>query len=462
LGEKKHGLDLTQGRINTLLIRFAVPFVLANMVNALHGVVGTIIVGQFADFQTLDGVGVGTQVLNLAFPFVMGLGTAGTVIVGRYIGEKNPEGGTRATGSIFLTTAVIIAVISLLVLIVREPMLDFLNTQPDMRESASRFVLIGLIGIPFNIGFSMLSAVFRGIGNSNVPSVAAAISAGVNIAMSILLAGVFGVAADISVAVAMVVAQFISFVIIAVWLYIKKLPYPFSLRKDMRADKESMSHIAKVGGPLVLTDFLMMISFMIVTRQINAMGTLASAAVSLVNRAFPLMFTMPMGISVAVSAMTAQNLGANNRPRAVTSLRWGIIYSLGLSIIFFVMCLAIPELLLSVFTNDQLVISGAAHYLRPFSIDLLFIAVVFTMNAYFVGSDRSQIQMIHTLIASLVVRVPLSIFVAGLEGLALNTQLGYLGFTVSISGVVSLVICIWYFLRTNKKDKAEDILRLKT
>jgi len=460
LGEKKHGLDLTQGRINTLLIRFAVPFVLANMVNALHGVVGTIIVGQFADFQTLAGVGVGTQALNLTFPFVMGLGTAGTVIIGRYIGEKNAEASTKATGSIFITTIAIITAVTLLVLLIREPLLDFLNTQPDMRESASRFVIIGLIGVPFNIGFSMLSAVFRGIGNSKVPSVIAAISAGGNIAMAILLAGVIGVAADISVVVAMVSAQFISFVLIAVWLYIKKLPYPFSLKKNMRADKDSMRYIGKVGGPLVLTDFLMMVSFMIVTRQINGMGTLASAAVSLVNRAFPLMFTMPMGISVAVSAMTAQNLGAGSRLRAVASLRWGTIYALGLSVIFFVMCLTIPELLLSVFTDDYSVISGAANYIRPFSIDLLFMAFVFTMNAYFVGSGRSRIQMVHTLIASLVVRVPLSMFVAGLEGLELNTQLGYLGFTVSISGVVSLVICIWYFVRMNKKDKAEEAARL--
>ncbi|MCL2402181.1 MAG: MATE family efflux transporter [Oscillospiraceae bacterium] len=452
---KQHGLDLTQGRISTLLIKFAAPFVLANMVNALHGIIGTIIVGQFADFQTLAGVGVGTQVLNLTFPFVAGLGTGATVIIGRYVGERNADRGTKATGSIFVTSAVIIAIITLITLFVRELMLDLLNTQPDMRESASRFVLIGTAGIPFNIGFAVVSAIFRGMGNSNAPSVVAGISAAVNIALSILLAGVLGVAADISVVVAMVSAQFVSFVLIAVWLYVKKLPFPFS-KKDVRADKESMTIITKIGGPLVVTDILIMSSFMIVMSQVNSISTEASAAVSLVNRAFPAVFAIPMGISAAVSAMTAQNLGAGKHDRAVGSMRWGIAYALGLALVFVALLVTIPEIILSVFTTDQVIIGGAASYLRAFVIDLVFMSLVFCLNAYFVGSGKSQIQMIHSLVGAIFIRVPLNIYVARMEGLALNTQLSYLGLTVPAAGLASLIICVGYFLWQNKKYKAES------
>lgn len=450
---KQHGLDLTEGKISTLLLRFATPFVLANLTNALHGMFAMIIVGQFTDAATIAGVATGTQIMHLSFPIVMGLATGGTVIIGRSMGERNSEAGTRATGTFFAITGMLTVLITLLLLFLRAPLLTALGTQEDMWESANRFVMISALGVPFTAGFAMFGAVFRGIGNSKAPSIAAAISAGVNIALSFLLTGVLGMA-ETGVALATVTANFVSCAILLVWLYKRKLPYPFAPRKDVRLDSAYSKYITIVGLPLVMQDIFITISFMIITNRVNNISTEAAASVGVVARAFMVAFVIPAGIGQAVSAMTAQNLGANMRDRAISSLRWGIIYALMISTVIFAICMITPETVTRIFSNDEVVISGAASYLRTFSADALMVSFVFCMNAYFSGCGKTNIAMVHSLISTFAIRVPLSIYFAGLQGLDMNTQLSYLGIAAPSASMLSLVICSVYLVMQGRKYRA--------
>ena len=446
----RHGLDLTEGRISTLLLRFATPFMLANLITGLYGIVGMLVVARYTDPATIAGVATGTQIMNLTFSFMFGLGTGGTVLIGRCIGERNEENGTKATGSYLIISAILIIFLTSFIGIFREPLLDMLKTPPVARASASRYVMICTLGVPFNIGYGMLSAIFRGMGNSNVPSIVVGISCAVNITLSFTLVIVAGLA-EAGVAIATVTAQFISFVLIAVLLYRKKLPFPFGA-KDIRPEKKPMSFIITVGIPIVLQELLITISFMILTNRVNSISVEASASVGIVARTFVLAFVLINGLGSAVSAMTAQNLGAGKRDRAMASLRWGILYALIIGVSVFAFCVTSPETLTEIFSaNDEVVMKGAASYLRAYSFEAVMVAFIFCMNAYLGGCGKSKVAMIHSILSVVILRVPLGVLVTGIQGIGLNTMLTYLGISGPIASVLSLVVCIVYITRQERK-----------
>ena len=449
MNDTRQGLDLTQGRISTLLIKFAVPFMLANLVTSLYGVIGMLVVGRFTDRETIAGVAIGAQVMNLTYPFIYGIGTGGTVIIGRCIGERNKPGGTKAVGSFFIVSAVLITVLTLVILGFRELLLDALRMQADARPSASRYISISTIGIPFNIGYGMLSAVLRGMGNSRAPSIVAGISCAVNIALSFILVGAAGMA-EAGVAIATVTAQVVSLILIALWLYIIKLPFPFSVKR-MKPDGKSVRFITTVGLPMVLQELLISISFMVITNRVNTISVEAVAAVGIVSRVFIIGFVMPNSIGSAVSAMTAQNLGAGRHDRAFNSLRWGITYALIISALLFTFCAIWPETVTSVFSTDESVIKSAASYLRTFSFEAVLVSFVFNMNAYLSGYGKSKVAMFHTILSVICVRVPFSIIVTGLQGVRLDIRLTYLGVTGPMASAFSLIFCIAYIAWQRKQ-----------
>lgn len=174
-------------------------------------------------------------------------------------------------------------------------------------------------------------------------------------------------------------AQAVSFV--TALLYLVRRGLPFSFRKEgaspWRPGKREMAAILKVGFPLALQDALVNISFLIITAVINAMGLVASAAVGVVEKLLVFAFLPLTAFSSAVAAMTAQNIGAGRRDRAVRVLGCGIAWSLLFGGLFCLYAQFFPATLTRLFTNEGAVIAAAADYLRSYSIDCVVVAVVF-------------------------------------------------------------------------------------
>ncbi|MDR2357556.1 MAG: MATE family efflux transporter [Oscillospiraceae bacterium] len=447
--EKNYGLDLTSGRISTLLLRFAGPFLAAGLVTALYGAVDLFVVGQYTDQGVISGVSTGTQIMNIVYSATIGIGTGGTVLMAHRIGERDKAGSARAAGSILLTAAALMVFMTAVMWFLREILLTALDTPEEARPSATNFVKLATIGVPFNVGFNIISSLARGLGNSRAPSIVGAIGCVVNIALALLFVGALRMR-EIGVALATALAQVTTFTIIGVWLLRKKFPFPFT-RGDFRIDWKSVGMIFWVGTPLWLQELLITGSFMIITGLVNGMGVVASASVGIIAKVFSLGGMFPLAIGNAVSAMTAQNLGAGRRDRALRALRCGIAYSLIIEVALCVYCQISPESITALFARELPVIEGAAAYLRAFSLDLTLISFIFCINAYLSGHGKSIVSMAHSVAATFGVRVPLSIVFSRMRGVDLNTQLYYLGFAAPIASILSITICVIYIARLNSK-----------
>lgn len=446
--------NLAEGRVGITLLKFAGPFLLASLLQALYGAADLFVVGQFADSAAVSGVSIGSQVMQTLTGVILGMSMGGTVLIGRKVGEGDDPGAAKAVGTVSALFAAAAAVLTPLMLLATDGAVTLLDTPAEAVEDTRQYLLICSCGIPFIIGYNAVGGIFRGLGDSRTPLYFVGLACVVNIALDFLLTGGMGWGAA-GAAVATAAAQAVAFA--AALLYLLRKGLPFALPKSggspWRPGREEAGSILKVGFPLALQDALVNISFLIITAIINAMGLVASAAVGVVEKLLVFAFLPLTAVSSAVAAMTAQNIGAGRRDRAMKVLRCGIAWSLLFAVLFCLYAQFFPATLTRLFTGEAPVIAAAADYLRSYSTDCILVAFVFCMNAYFSGCSQSVIPLIHSLIATFGVRIPLSFVLSRLPGESLYP----IGFAAPAATALSLIICLSYLFWQRRRMPKDSL-----
>ena len=180
------------------------------------------------------------------------------------------------------------------------------------------------------------------------------------------------------------------------------------------------------------------------------MGLTASAAVGVVEKIIVFTMLVPIAISSAIAAMTAQNIGAGKQDRAKQGLYVGIGFSLIFGVSLYVYTQFHLTTLTALFSTDTAVIETAALYLKSYSIDCILVCFVFCMNSFFSGCGHSLFPMLHSLLVTFLLRIPVSFFLSKIPGITLYQ----IGFAAPLASFGSVIMCMLYMKsgkwKTNK------------
>lgn len=440
-------LDLTQGRVPKVLLQFAVPFLIANVLQALYGGADLFVVGQYDDAASVAAVAIGSQVMQTITGIILGLTTGTTVLIAIATGARDDRQVASTIGSSIWLFALLGISLTLVMTLCHGAIASLMHTPVEAMRDTKHYILICSIGIPFIMGYNVICGILRGLGDSKTPLYFVGLACVINIVLDFILVGYCGMRAA-GAAIATISSQGISFATALWFLYQKGFRFEFS-RHDIRLDRILSKKIVTLGTPIALQDALINVSFLLITVIVNQMGVIASASLGVVEKIIVFAMLPPMAISSAVATMTAQNYGAKLISRMNRCLYSGIGMALvfGLSVCIYSQFL--PETLTGIFTNDPAVIAVAAEYLRGYSIDCVLVSFVFCINSYFSGQGNSVFPMIHSMIATFLVRIPLSYLFSLID----PSSLFIMGFAPPISTFVSLLICIWYMRYTRNKNR---------
>jgi putative MATE family efflux protein len=439
------------GSILSPLVKFSLPLILSLLLQALYGGVDLAVVGHFSLTSSVSAVATGSQVMQSATVIVTGLTMGVTVLLGKAIGAGNYKtAGDIVAGQIkffsFVALALTVIMISL------APQAVALMNVPDKAVPETiEYIRICSGGMVFITAYNAISGVFRGIGNSRSPFLFVLIACIVNILLDLLFVGVFNMASS-GAALATVIAQAVS-VVFSV-LYIKRKPLPFAITRDNFNAEKQIGKIVKIGSPIALQDLLVNISFLIITSIVNSLGLVASAGIGVSEKLFLFLSIVPMAFMSALSAFVAQNMGAAQPQRAVRSL-WiaqGISYCFG--IVIFLLTFFAGSIPASLFDNDPEVIAATAEYLHGSSFEYLMIPLTFCFLGYFNGREHTAFVMIQGFLSAFLVRVPLSYVLSRLP----ETNMFTISLAVPISGLVNLLLCLFYFIYLRRKDKKSSFI----
>ena len=442
--------DFTSGSILRKLIYFMLPILGALALQSAYGAVDLLVVGRFGSTEGLSAVSTGSQVLNLATFVVCALATGVTVLIARYLGEKKSQLIAEVIGGsafVFFILSVILAIF--MVCLARQ--ISILMQAPAEAVSLTTgYVRICGGGIFFIVAYNLLSAIFRGLGDSRSPLIFVLVACVCNIFGDLLLVAVFKMDAA-GAAIATVFAQAVSVACALVILLRKELP--FKLKLSNLGFNVQCTRFLRVGLPLALQECLTQISFLALCAFVNRLGLEASSGYGVACKIVSFAMLIPSSLMQSMASFVSQNVGAGNHQRARKSMLTGIGVGLAFGIVVFIGVIIKGDTLSGIFTTDPAVISHGAAYLKGFAPEAIVTAVLFSMIGYFNGNDKSVWVMIQGLVQTLLVRLPLAYFFSSMP----NTNLTIIGLAAPISTCVGILLNILYYLHFNKGLRRQNI-----
>lgn len=443
--------DFTQGNILEKLVAFMMPILGALILQAAYGAVDLLVVGRFGSTSGLSAVSTGSQVLNLVTFVVIQFAMGITVLIARYLGEKRPEriGAVIGGGAVVFTmmsVALFIAMVGF-----ARPISVLMQAPAEAVDLTASYVRICGAGIFFIVAYNLLSAIFRGLGDSKSPLLFVLVACIVNIIGDlVLVAGLHMDAAG--AAIATVTAQALS-VVFAVMLLLKKdLPFAIT-KKNFRLNPQCRKFL-KIGLPLALQEFLTQISFLALCAFVNRLGLEASSGYGVACKIVNFAMLVPSSLMQSMASFVSQNIGAGKKKRAKQSMFTGIGVGLAVGCVVFVLVLFKGDVLCSVFSTDAAVIQNGFAYLKGFAPETLVTAILFSMVGYFNGNNKTVWVMTQGLIQTLLVRLPLAYFMS----IQPNASLTKIGLAAPVATTVGIFLNIGFFIYLNRAEQRKSIL----
>ena len=443
---KSDKADFTQGSILKKLVAFMMPVLGALILQAAYGAVDLLVVGRFGSTSGLSAVSTGSQVLNLVTFVVVQFAMGITVLIARYLGEKKPEkiGAVIGGGAIVFT---IISVVLFIVMVCFAHPISILMQAPEEAvDLTASYVRICGGGIFFIVAYNLLSAIFRGLGDSKSPLLFVLVGCIVNVIGDLaLVAGLHMDAAG--AAIATVSAQALSVVFAVILLMKKDLPFTIA-RKDFRLNPQCKKFL-KIGLPLALQEFLTQVSFLALCAFVNRLGLEASSGYGVACKIVNFAMLVPSALMQSMASFVSQNIGAGKKKRAKKSMFTGIGVGLVVGCLVFALVIFKGDMLAGFFSTDAAVIENGYAYLKGFALETIVTAILFSMVGYFNGNNKTIWVMTQGLIQTLLVRLPLAYFMS----IQPNASLTKIGLAAPISTMVGVVLNIGFYVYLNRVEQ---------
>lgn len=442
---------LTEGNIASALFRFAVPFLIANALQSLYGAADLFVVGRYCAAESVAAVSTGTQVTQIITSLATGLTLGGTILVGQYMGSRDYDRVKEMIGTTFTVFAAAALVLTALLLAFKEPVLTMLDTPAESFALTDTYVTICGLGTIFICGYNAISAVLRGYGDSARPMAFVGLACALNIALDIVFVKylAMGVAGT---ALATVLSQ--AFSMAASVVYLKRARFIFDFKlKSFRPVGALAKELARVGIPISFQEMLIRISFLYLTAVMNRCGVYAAAVVGIGSKYDVFAMLTATSMANALAAFTAQNMGAGKRERARASLWYGLGFALSVSLLFWGFAQWHPDRMVRVFSDDPHVIAAGVPFFRSCSYDYVLVTIVFCLNGYLNGRQKTVWTMMSSAAGALALRIPL----VYLFGRYFADDLGMLGsIAPAVSGIMACytLFYVWHEGRGHEERRA--------
>lgn len=448
--------NLTTGSVFRNILVFSLPFLLSYLLQTLYGMADLYIIGQFGTVADSSAVSIGSQVMHMLTVMIVGLAMGATVFIGQAVGAGDKKKAARGIGNTVTVFMVVSVALTVILVLLVKPVTAVMSTPEDAVSGTVDYLTICFIGIPFITAYNVISAIFRGMGDSKSPMYFIAIACAANIGLDCLFMGPLKMG-PAGAALGTTLSQAIS-VIVSLAVILKRKT-GISLKKtDFKPDGPVMGSILKIGVPVALQDGLIQVAFIIITIIANLRGLSDSTAVGIVEKLMSFLFLVPSSMLSTVSALGAQNIGAKKPERTVATLRYAAFLAAGFGCVVAVAMQIFAEPVVALFTDGTTaegaeVIRLGGQYLRGYVFDCIFAGIHFCFSGYFCAVGKSGISFLHNIIAIALMRVP-GVYIT--SKLFPKTLLP-MGLATASGSVISVIICVIAFAVLQKKSKQNTV-----
>ena len=396
--------DLTKGKPSTLILSFALPVFLGNLLQLTYSLADTRIVGSFLKEDALAAVGATSPLSGLIIGFLMGLANGFAIVTAQKFGAGNREEVRKSFALSLVMGSVISLILTVLGLLFLHPILRFLNVPDHLTGTARQYIFIIIAGMLATFLYDTCAASLRALGDTVTPLVILAVSVTLNIAgdlffILVVKAGVQGAA------VATVLSQTLAFLIC--WFYMIRRYEILRLKKEdfFGLERNMMKNMLSAGLSMGLVSSLVNLGTLILQTGINTLGTSVIVAHTAARKVFEIWGLPVTVLGATMATYSGQNYGAGKYER----IRRGILVCNGIAAAVLVVlswsALAAGNWILSAFCPDQQVVAEGMRIISV-TFPVYFVYSLFEVTGGVVrGIGKSVPSMVIVIVNLCVIRI---------------------------------------------------------
>ncbi len=433
--------DLTTGSVPRKLLTFALPFMLSTLLQTAYGLVDMMVVGQVVGSSGLSAVSMSTRVIWMTTALCMGFTNAGQILIAQLIGAGKREELQKTIGTLILTVFCAAMFITAFGLSLTRPILRLMRAPAESFDGAQAYLHITFVGTVFTFGYNLVSAMFRGMGDSKHPLMFVAIAASVNLVLDLIAVAVLHMGAA-GAALATVTGQGVSLLISVLYLYRNRERFGFDFRREsFRFDRDCLGKLVRLGVPFAFQNAAISISMLFVNSFINSYGVTASATFGTGTRIEEFPWIIINGIMAASATMVGQNMGAGKPERMRKCVTVGAIVCGVTAAVVMVLFLCFPRQIYSLFTGDEAVLEMAPRFMLALACSIPATSLMGPYQAFIEGIGNARLVLIIALLDGFVSRIAISLI------LAYGFHMGLMGwfFGYGMAAYVNTIISMVYY-----------------
>lgn len=429
--------DLTHGSVWKVIVRFALPLLIGNLLQQLYNVTDSIIVGQFLGKEALAAVSASFFIYYFIISLVIGVGSGTSVVVSQFFGAKQYDKVQRAFSSFFIFMLVAGIALSIAGIIFAEPIFRLTNTPEEVIPDAVAYFRIYIGGTFLFVTFNSIISILRGVGESVRPMIFIFITTILNIVLDLLFIVGFHWGIE-GAARATVIAQGIGMCIALG--YVNNTHPLLSIKKqDLLFDMKLFKEGLKIGLPTSVQQCAIALGLIALLGIVNSFGTDTLTAYGAAGKIDTIITQAVLTLSGALAAFCGQNIGAGRFDRVRKGLRFTMLVNVIFSLITFTAIYFFGEEMMRAFTNDPAVIAIGKEYLLIMGGFFIVHGALNIYNGALRGAGDTIFTMATSLLCLWLIRIPLAY--------QLSAWYGRQGiwWAIGISIAIGLVITYIYY-----------------
>ncbi len=437
MDKRKGNTDLTEGKAWKVIVRFALPLLVGNLLQQFYNITDSIIVGQFLGKEALAAVSASFFIYYFIISLVIGVGSGTTVVISQLFGAKQYQKVQLAFSSFFIFMLVGGIILSIAGIIFAEPVFRLTNTPEEVIPQAVAYFRIYIGGTFLFVTFNSIISILRGVGESVRPMLFILITTVLNIAFDLLFILVFKWGIE-GAARATVVSQGIGMCIALA--YVNNTHPLLSIKKqDMLFDWKLFKESLKIGLPTSVQQCAIALGLIALLGIVNSFGTNTLTAYGAAGKIDTIITQAILTLSGALAAFCGQNIGAGRLDRVKKGVRFTMYTNIALGLLTFAAVYLFGNEMMRIFTKDIDVVAIGKEYLLIIGGFFIVHGALNVYNGALRGAGDTLFPMITSLICLWLIRIPLAYY--------LSSWLGRNGiwWAIGISITIGLIVTFVYY-----------------
>ena len=435
MDKRKGNTDLTEGKVWKVIVRFALPLLVGNLLQQFYNITDSIIVGQFLGKEALAAVSASFFIYYFIISLVIGVGSGTTVVISQLFGAKQYQKVQLAFSSFFIFMLVGGIILSIAGIIFAEPVFRLTNTPEEVIPQAVAYFRIYIGGTFLFVTFNSIISILRG--ESVRPMLFILITTVLNIAFDLLFILVFKWGIE-GAARATVVSQGIGMCIALA--YVNNTHPLLSIKKqDMLFDWKLFKESLKIGLPTSVQQCAIALGLIALLGIVNSFGTNTLTAYGAAGKIDTIITQAILTLSGALAAFCGQNIGAGRLDRVKKGVQFTMYTNIALGLLTFAAVYLFGNEMMRIFTKDIDVVAIGKEYLLIIGGFFIVHGALNVYNGALRGAGDTLFPMITSLVCLWLIRIPLAYY--------LSSWLGRNGiwWAIGISITIGLIVTFVYY-----------------